>query len=90
MSSSRWLTIGVLNPVPIVVQNATSFPFAATPPRSKLQRCWVEIGGSYWALVNHFDWIKVTKALNNVRGQSGWIKCLCQAPKRVTQALRGL
>lgn len=39
LSSSRWLTIGVLNPVPIVVQNATSFPLAASPPRSKLQRC---------------------------------------------------
>ena len=39
-----------------------------------------------WALVNHFDWIKVTEALNNVRGQSGWIKCLCQRPRRVTWA----
>lgn len=40
--------------------------------------------GSGGTLVNHFDWIKVSEALNNVRGQSGWIKCLCQGPGRVT------
>lgn len=27
------------------------------------------------ALVNHFDWIRASEALNNVRGQSGQIKC---------------
>lgn len=66
------------------------FPSPPPLPGLNCRGAGVEIGGSYWALVNHFDWIKVTEALNNVRGQSGWIKCLCQGPKRVTQGLRGL
>lgn len=40
------------------------------------------------ALVNHFDWIKASEALNNVRGQSGQIKHFVGGGLRAASKLR--
>lgn len=94
--------IGVHSPWPHCGVNTSTSPHGFSPSLSKLQGHWVERGGgergsrarllfgSGGTLVNHFDWIKVSEALNNVRGQSGWIKCLCQGPGRVTGRAQGL